>query len=602
MRVLMHATVRPPQPRPGTARARRTANATPRLLSQRGPRERGGAGLYVCPPYVINFATVCAGVGCNTHLCGKHLRCLHAQEGIFLDSMDLLETPCIHARTWSRGLSPLTLPGVLAGLDDGDLAGFPELRPHQEAPWHAFLVHIAALAQRATDSRKPVDAPTWAARLLTLSRHHGADNQGWRLHVSSPSTPAVLQPAAPGGLGWQTFATPDDGLDLLVNAKYHDRKFDLARRAQPEHWLYALVTVQACAGYDGPRLYHTARVNGAFASRTFLGTAPVNAATGAVDVSAWWRRDVDLLLSMRPITAGDPAASSRRPALLWLVPWPEREQLSLSDLDPWFLDTPRRVRMSCSTEGDLAVQRAGSVRPRLDSAGARGVTGDPWTAVHAKEGKALALAGPLDDRRLLDLLFGRDWTPPPCVRWDPPDGSRQLAIFAHGLAKRDKKIIGHYRRLVAVPPAAAAVLAAGPISTDTGDVIRADLARLFGAVRSACTIATASGPSASFVNAATRALEQELDGLLRFFWDALTAADVAHSHEARRRQFAVAANRALDRALAAVPGAASSRPLIAARARARLRRSLHFVLSPPSNDRSQPSAGRPDPHASATVD
>ncbi len=515
--------------------------------------------------------------------------------------MDLLETPCIHAHT-SRGLSLLTLPGVLAGLDEGNVTGFPELRPHQEAPWHAFLVYIAALAQRATDSRKPVDAPTWASRLMTLSRHHGADNQGWRLYASSPSTPAVLQPADPGGLSWQTFATPDDGLDILVSAKYHDRKFDVARRALPEHWLFALVTIQACAGYDGPRLYHTARVNGAFASRTFLGTAPVNAATGAVDVSAWWRRDVDLFLSMRPITASDPVASFRRPALLWLVPWPELEQFSLSDLDPWFLDTPRRLRITCGAEGDLAVQRAGSVRPRLNGAGVRGVTGDPWTAVHARDGKAFALAGPLNDRWLLDLLFGRDWTPPPCVRWGPPAASRQLAIIAHGFAKRDKKIIGHYQRLVAVPPAAASVLATGPISADIGDVIRADLARLFGAVRSACTVATASRPSASFVNAATRALEGELDALLRLFWDALTSADVARSQEARRRQFAVAAHRALDRALAAVPATASSRPLIAARARARLRRSLHFVLSPPSNDRSRPSAGNPAPHASATVD
>lgn len=515
--------------------------------------------------------------------------------------MDLLETPCIHALT-SRGLSSFTLPGVLAGLDEGSVTGFPELRPHQEAPWHAFLVQIAALAQRATDSRKPVDAPTWASRLLTLSRHHGADNQGWHLYASSPLTPAVLQPADPGGLRWYTLATPDDGLDLLVSAKYHDRKFDVARRARPEHWLYAVATIQACAGYDGPRLYHTARVNGAFASRTFLGTAPVNAATGAVDVSAWWRRDVDILLSMRPITASDPVASSRRPALLWFVPWPERQQLSLSDLDPWFLDTPRRVRITRGTDGDLAVQRAGSVRPRINGAGASGNTGDPWTAVHAKEGKALALAGPLNDRRLLDLLFGVGWTPPPCVRWDPPAASGQLAIIAHGFAKRDKKITGYYQRLVAVPPAAAAVLAAGPASTDVGDLIRADLARLFGALRSACTIATASRPSAPFVNAATRALERELDSLLRFFWTALTSADDARSHGDRRRQFAVAANRALDHALTAVPATASTRPLIAARARARLRRSLHFVLSPPSIDGSQPSAGRPGPHASATAD
>ena len=518
--------------------------------------------------------------------------------------MNLLEAPCIHART-SRGLSSLTLPGVLAGLDKGDVSGFPELRPHQEAPWHTFLVQIGALAQRATDSRNPVDASTWADRLRTLSRQHGAGSRGWCLHTFSQSAPAILQSADPGGLKWSTHATPDDGLDILVNAKYHDRKFDVARRARPEHWLYALVTTQACAGYDGPRLYHTARINGAFASRTFLGTAPIDDATGAIDPSAWWRRDVDILLSSRPRTVADPVAGAQRPALLWLVPWREREQLALSDLDPWFLDTPRRIRIIRRPAGSLAIRRAGSIRPRIDAAGAHGVTGDPWTAVHARDGKAFTLPGPLNDRQLLDLLFGTNWTPPLCVRWDTPFASRQLAIIAHGLAKRDKKITGFYQRFIPLPPGAAAVLAAGTVSNEIADTLRADLARLFGALRDAATqgagTSAAPRPARHLIRAATRELERELDDLLRFFWDALITDDIARSHEVRRRRFASAAHRALDRALANVHATTSSRPLFAARARARLHRSLHFVFNPPDNDRSQPSVDGPDSRVAAAA-
>ena len=518
--------------------------------------------------------------------------------------MNLLEHPCIQACT-SRGLSSLTLPGVLAGLDEGNVSGFPELRPHQEAPWHAFLVQIAALAQRATEARRPVGASIWADRLRALSRLHGAGDHGWCLYTSSESDPAILQPADPGGLKWYTHATPDDGLDILVNAKYHDRKFDVARRARPEHWLYALVTMQACAGYDGPRLYQTVRINGAFASRTFLGTAPVDDVTGVIDPSAWWRRDVDTLLSSRPRTAADPVAGSQRPALLWLVPWAERKQLALADLDPWFLDTPRRIRIIESMPGTLVIRRAGSIKPRIDAAKARGVTGDPWTAVHARDGKAFSLPGRLNDRLLLDLLFGSNWTPPLCVRWDPPAASRRLAIVAHGVAKRDKKITGVHQRLVHLPPGAAEVLAAGSIGNDVADTLRADLARLFGAIRDAATdgagTVAAPRPARHPIRAATNALERELDDLLRFFWDALTSDDVARSDEVRRRRFAAAAHRALGRALANVHATTPSRPLFAARARARLHRSLYFVFNPPDDDRTQPAADGPNSRAATTV-
>ena len=518
--------------------------------------------------------------------------------------MNLLETPCIQTRT-SRGLSSLTLPAVLAALDEGSVSGFPELRPHQEGPWHAFLVQIAALAQRATESRRPVDASTWADRLRALSRLHGAGNRGWCLYTASHSSPAVLQPADPGGLTWYPHATPDDGLDILVNAKYHDRKFDVARQARPEHWLYALVTIQACAGYDGPRLYHTARINGAFASRTFLGTAPIDDATEAIDQSAWWRRDVNLLLSSRPRTAADPLAGVERPALLWLVPWREREQLALPDLDPWFLDTPRRVRIIRRPSGSLAVQRAGSIRPRIDAASAQGVTGDPWSAVHARDGKAFTLPGRLNDRQLLDLLFGGNWTPPLCVRWDTPSTSSRLAIVAQGIAKRDKKITGFHQRVVPLPAGAAEVLAAGAIGNEIADTLRADLARLFGALRHAAMqgagTSAAPRPTRHLIRAATRALERELDDLFRFFWDALAADDVARSHEVRRRRFAAAARRALDRALADVHATTASRPLSAARARARLHRSLHFVFHPTDGDRSRAPADGPDSRAAATA-
>ena len=522
--------------------------------------------------------------------------------------MDLLRTPCIRTRT-SRGPSPLTLPGVFAALDAGHVAGFPELRPHQEAPWHVFLVHIAALAQRATDTRTPVDAATWLTRLLTLSRQHGAGDAGWSLCGSSPSTPAILQPADPGALAWKTDHTPDDqGLDILVNAKYHDRKFDAARRARPEHWLYALVTMQACAAYGGPRLYHTARINGAYATRTFLGTAPTHPGSGTVDVSAWWRRDVDLLLARRPRTAADPVASAERPALLWLVPWPERVQLALDGLDPWFLDTPRRLRIGGHPDGTLCVHRAGSAKPRIDAAHARGVCGDPWTAVHRTGHKALTLGGALDDRRLLDLLFGPDWVPPPAVRWDGVPPARRIAIVAHGFATRDKKLLGFYHRTVAVPPAAATALGAAPALAAAAAPIRTEVSRLYGALRGAVAhgagLTLARGqPAPPAVTHATRLLDRRLEKLLLpHLWALLSQGDREPARQARRRDLAAAARQVLDQALATVQATAAARPIVEGRARARFQRSLYVALHPFPNHASTAAADEPEADAPPVED
>ena len=522
--------------------------------------------------------------------------------------MDLLRTPCIRTRT-SRGLAPLTLPGVLAALDAGHVRGFPELRPHQEAPWHVFLVQIAALAQRATDTRTPADAATWLTRLLALSRHHGAGDAGWSLCGPAASTPAILQPADPGALAWYTDPTPDDqGLDILVNAKYHDRKFGAARRARPEHWLYALVTTQACAAYGGPRLYHTARINGAYATRTFLGTAPTHPDSGAVDVSAWWRRDVDLLLALRPRTAADPVANARRPALLWLVPWPERDQLALDALDPWFLDTPRRLRIGGNPDGTLCVHRAGSARPRIAAAHARGVCGDPWTAVHRTDHKALTLGGALDDQRLLDLLFGPDWVPPPAVRWDGVPPARRIAIVAHGFATRDRKMLGFYQRTVAVPAPAAAALGAAPDPAAAAAPIRTEVSRLYGSLRGA--VAHGAGqtlapgqPAPPAVTHATRLLGRRLaTRLLPHLWALLAGGDPAPAHRARRRDLAVAARHVLDHALPTVPATAAARPVVEGRARARLQRSLYVALSPRPDHASTAPASEPEADAPPAAD
>ena len=87
-----------------------------------------------------------------------------------------------------------------------------------------------------------------------------------------------------------------------------------------------------------------------------LGLAPAREGDLSLDLAAWWRRDVERLIEARRAggNTGDP-----KPALLWCLDWPEGRQLTLDDVDPWFIEVCRRVRLGLPN-GRLAAQRSTS--------------------------------------------------------------------------------------------------------------------------------------------------------------------------------------------------------------------------------------------------
>ncbi len=361
--------------------------------------------------------------------------------------MNLLVDPVLTL----EGGGKVSLPQLFSEMAQGRVRGFSALRPHQRPAWHMFLVQLAALSLWASRHREiPISADQWTAALRQLTPDH-EDDAPWQVVVADTKKPAFLQPPVPEGLAWSRVPTPDF-LDMLITARNHDVKQSIARRAAPEDWIYALVSLQTCEGFGGRGNYGIARMNGGASSRPLLGLAPARRqADLSIDPSAWWARDVVCLLEARAkdqaVKIGTPGGHS----LLWCLDWPEGKQLELRDLDPWFIEVCRRVRVS-DCDGRLSAQRSTSKAARIDAKAFKGNTGDPWAPVHKGEGKSLTLSGDFNYSRLCSLLFSGDWQKPTLAR-PRSDEKGDMLLVAEAFARGNSKTEGFKSRVVPVPGA-----------------------------------------------------------------------------------------------------------------------------------------------------
>ena len=222
--------------------------------------------------------------------------------------------------------------------------------------------------------------------------------------VEDQRKPGFLQPPDPGGLKWNTVETPD-ALDLLITARNHDLKQTVAKQATAEDWVFALVSLQTSAGFDGRGNYGIARMNGGSSSRPLLSLAAAQDKVLSIDLCAWWARDVGHLVAARK--SGTPAkvGTVDGAALLWCYDWPEGHQLNLRLLDPWFVEVCRRVRLK-DTDGAISALRSTSRAARIDAKASNGHVGDPWAPIHKTEGKSLTLGGgDFNYKRICELMF-----------------------------------------------------------------------------------------------------------------------------------------------------------------------------------------------------
>ena len=368
---------------------------------------------------------------------------------------NLLTRPFI--RTAPHGA--MTLPGVIAALARDEVEDFPALRPHQSPGWHMFLVQLAALALHEADRRDiPEDEVTWAALLRGLTPGFTED-EPWCLVVEDATKPGFLQPPVPTDVILKKDVPSPDALDLLITSRNHDLKQAVARDAKPEDWVFALISLQTGEGYGGKRNQGIARMNGGSSSRCLFALAP---RSGSADdkamtprPGAWFRRDVRVLLETREAELNDYSYPEYRKTggikLVWLEPWPEGKQLHIKDLDIWFIEVCRRIRLRPSGE-TLAAQKGTSKATRIAAKHLNGVLRDPFAPVHKTDNKSFTLGGgDFDYRKLTELILSGNWKRPLLARPASFESEGEtLLLVAQALARGNSKTEGFKSRILPI--------------------------------------------------------------------------------------------------------------------------------------------------------
>lgn len=288
---------------------------------------------------------------------------------------DLLTNPLITV-SLEGSRTELSVPEILYHLTQGHDVGFVNAQQHQLYPaLYPVLCHLGALAvvRGFKSSSPPGDAEPreWRAALLSL-----APPPAWHLVGEDDDKPAFMQPAMHRSEDYYRKAkpfirAPDLSLGLIptktAGASMHHSK--------PDHWFYALIALQTLSGYMGRGLYGSSRMNSGTGSRTVFGIGPSHRFVDR------WQRDVRALLSERARHCKEYKTDGH--ALLWLLPWSGKETFSLADLDPYYVDISRRVRLVLD-QGKIAAITATSSGPLIHDSN-RGAIGDFWTPIERDE-------------------------------------------------------------------------------------------------------------------------------------------------------------------------------------------------------------------------
>ena len=359
---------------------------------------------------------------------------------------NLLTDPLIRMRLVDGRITASPLPTVYEELGIDRVAAFPALRPHQRHAWHAFLAQLGVIAMhRSGETTPPRTAVEWNRLLRNLTPEF-TDDEPWRLVAADPARPAFMQCPALEGLGdYKTEITsPDDLEDVPISSKNHEVKRTAAFECGPDDWIFALVDLQTTAGYLGAGKYGISRMNGGFSTRSFLGLARDGAGPGGhifddMERMLTWRRT---LLE----TYEEYYKDNYGVALLWLEPWDGKTSLGLGELDPYFVEICRRVRLRCK-RNRLVAQTAPSKAARVAAKNANGNLGDFWTPIREEDAKAFSLSrvGFRYDRLAKLLIDRKSFRLPPSLEVETP-GTGRWRLIARGVAAGQGKTDGYHER------------------------------------------------------------------------------------------------------------------------------------------------------------
>ena len=368
---------------------------------------------------------------------------------------NLLTDMIIPVRT-GRTAERVSLPDLYVRLWADEVDAFPGLAAHQSPAWFEFLAQLGALAALHRDSGAPPgDAEAWTTTLAELAA--GAAPSAWDLVGDELAQPAFLQPPTSRFGEYKWFATTPDGLDLLVTAKNHDRKQAQAVGGDPHLWLYALVNLQTHQGYSGRGQPGIARMNGGFASRVLVDRRPNDRWGARVE------RAIRMLLARRDdvFRSVDQAVYRTEGGLglTWLRDWDDDRMLSLSELDPYFIEVCRRVRLVRTDKGAVEAWVRPAMKPRTDAKAFLGNLGDPWIPLDLRKSPPTALTvgvGGFDYRLMQRILFrSGESRKPLAFKPLPGESGRNTELHLAVLVRGQGKTEGFHERVVPLPAAVA---------------------------------------------------------------------------------------------------------------------------------------------------
>lgn len=360
----------------------------------------------------------------------------------------LLDGSVITVRYRNGKTSTTNLPEIFCGLLNDTIVSFEALQPHQQQAWYSFLVQLAAMTvARENDGEIPTKPEKWRELLVNLA---DGSEAVWYLVVDDVSQPAFMQPPVPeGSLEEAKYSsdiqTPDE-LDMLVTSKNHDLKGNRILRPDPEHWLFALLTLQTMEGFLGRGNYGVVRMNGGFGNRPLVGLSPEK---------SWGKRflrDTKVLSKNRPALLD--MYDQNGETLLWILPWDGEKSsgIPIEKCDPFFIEICRRIRFT-KNNGQISCLRTNTKASRISASDdLNGRTDDPWTPVEKKGVKALTLGESGFTYELIQqLLLGEEYATPIALEFqeDEKDGA---FLICQALVRGQGKTDGLHRRVIPIPP------------------------------------------------------------------------------------------------------------------------------------------------------
>jgi len=370
--------------------------------------------------------------------------------------MNLLTNPVFRVRML-EGPAIASLPELLALLGEDRVESLPGLQRHQEDAFHIFCCYLAgAVLVRQGEVTPRQSTAFWLEGIRALTRQEGCeDDSAWMLVVDDPTQPAFMQPPTLSKTEFERdykpkAATPD-ALDVLQTAKNHDVKSSRGSSAQAEQWVLALISLNGTVGYVGAGNYGIARMNGGFGSRACVGWKRTARAGDR------FIHDVGKLIQLRDSLLLEPYPYSPKGSVLtWLSAWNGEESRSLSRLDPFFIETPRRVRMR-SLNCTIRCLGATSRTAQIASDQLNGNLGDPWTPVKTETNESFTPnPSGFTPQLLRDILFSDGFAAAPMMIADRKSG--WVALTARIRERRKGNPEGFHEATIRVPAAAQPLL------------------------------------------------------------------------------------------------------------------------------------------------